>query len=251
MTKTAPRTKPPRIPKITAEGHSCRRLTQPERDYLEGRARSARKRLQTVTRESGPSHGMTAQQLAKAGDQVEQETMVPAQGPVKAVVRQRLTPTIDRYKQYFSASEQEALRRFVDDAERATTVNLTMTYDGIPANAPGPRRGGVSDYNRAAHNRLQIIKGALPERCIEICKHLVLAIRDDAVERELSIHQVAQSHATHLRRKEALGFFGAGLLVATVWMLEYVYRCIDKGTVPDSALMVQLWAERRARAQTG
>lgn len=253
MTKPSTPQRPPRIPKITTGGNASRRLTKDERDYLAGKSRTVRESLERAHRPAGAgvAYGLTPEHRAKVADVVEDETVIPAAGPVKAVKRQRIVPAIDHYKQYFNTEELETFRRFVMDAERATTVNLTIAYDGLAGSAPGPRRGGVSDRNRSAHARFEVLKGALPGQCMEICKNLVLAVRADRMDRAMTMHEVAQSHAPHLKRKDALGCYGAGLLKATAWMLQHVYRNIDKGTRPDSELMVQLWSERRARAETG
>ena len=193
-------------------------------------------------------YGPTPEQKAKSPYGFEAEIVIPGSGPVEPVKRHKMRTTVDRYKRYFTDAELQAFSRFILDAERATSFNITANWDGVSGGSSGARSGGVIDINRMAYNRFTEIRRTVPIECWNILHHLVLAVRSENVDRAMTIHEVAQSHAPHLRSKDSLTPFGAALMKATAWVLRDAYEKIDRGTAPNSNAMLQIWKERQALA---
>ena len=232
-----------------------KRINDAERAILDGRVSLPRKRLKAAPapleqRSLGHSNrfGPTPEQKTKSPYGFEGETVIPGAGPVEPVKRHKMRTTVDRYKRYFTEPEIQAFGRFILDSERATSYNITSNWGDAGGGSSGARSGGVIDINRMSFNRVNEIRRVVPVECWEILHYLVLAVRNEKIDRALTIHEVAQSHAPHLRSKDSLTPFGAALMKATAWVLRDAYDKIDRGTHPDSKAMLQIWQERRAIA---
>ena len=188
----------------------------------------------------------TKEQVAKAPYGYEAEVIAPGGRGVPPVERHKQRSTLDTFRKYFDEEDLQAFARFCFDAEAATKHNLTSHWDKSLDGVRGPRHGGVYDRSRLAYLRFEEVKARLPRQCRELCEKLVLAVRSEQLNRQLSMQEATTKYAPHLKTPKMLGAFGAGLLKATAWILRETYYQIDHGQPRDSTIMQQLWRERRA-----
>lgn len=140
-------------------------------------------------------------------------------------LRYRIRSALDQYAPHFTAEETAAATAFLSDAEAATRVNITSSYDGLSSGQRGSKIGGVgaNERLRNAHRRHTALWARLPPKTKDVLTALVLEVRAEATGKVASVQEVGLA-MTRFKDKATARGVGIGVLKASLWVVEWMMR---------------------------
>lgn len=172
--------------------------------------------------------------LPSPNDPTPERMAKESEGMLSVVVRQgtayrpaetvhKVKEPVDIYRAHFTAEELWVAEQFVRDFEAASSHRITANYDGMSGSTPGPRTGGVADYQRERYVRFAEILRQLDDNTKSVLIWLVLCVRSEAAGRPPTVQEVGAA-VTAFKHKEAIRGVGVGLMKATIWQLAKLYK---------------------------
>jgi hypothetical protein len=175
----------------------------------------------------------TPQMQARYGGRFEAEVVIPGTGPIQSVNRHRPKPLLSSFAAHFTQPEKDIFQRIYDDAEAATTHNVTINYEGASGGGhPSQKFGGlgnVSEAQRARYVRFNWILAHLPARIYhDALRWLVLEIRAEGMDTLPNMVQAGKRWVPSMNNDHAARGVSIGVLKCLAAMLHHLYA-IDRG----------------------
>lgn len=175
----------------------------------------------------------TRELQARYGGRLEPEVVIQGSGPVQDLNRHRPRRTLDAYAKHFNERELEVFRRVYDDAEAATTHNLTINYGGSSGGTrPWEKLGGIgnaTEAERARYVRFNWILARLPHRIFhQALGWLILEIRSEGMDTLPSIADAGRKWVPTLNHEPTARGVSIGVLKCLAALLDHLY-VLDAG----------------------
>lgn len=147
----------------------------------------------------------------------------------------RVRSTMDVFGVHFTKSEREIFRRFVNDAENATKVNITSKiYENMPRGGSG-QGSDMSENQRLAHTRFYYIWRRLEPQFQTLVTASVLEVRSETLSRSFTMEELGQQ-ATNYTDKALCRAAALGMTKAALWRLAGLY--LQWNALDDEAMKV-------------